>query len=173
MESLLFYVLGALALAGGLFVVLARNPLYGALGLIGSFFALAGIYAVLGAHLLAALQVLVYAGAVMVLFVFVIMLLNLRDEELGAPRITLAKVGAAAALAVGGVVLIAKVLWKLPGGAAGQVVPVQDLAASPGFGTVREVGRAMFGPWLLPFEMTSLLLLVAIVAAVVAARSRL
>lgn len=167
MESVLFYVFGALALVSAIFVVAARNPLHSALGLIVTFFGLAAIYVLLGAHLLAALQVLVYAGAVMVLFIFVIMLLNLKEEELGRPRVTPAKIAGGISLGLLGLVLSVNVLGKL-----GSLVTT-DLAATEGFGTVKEVGRAIYGPFLLPFEATSLLLLVAIVAAVVVAKARI
>ena len=168
MEQVLFWFFAAVAVATALYVVAARNPLHSALSLIGTFFALACIYALLGAHMLAALQVLVYAGAVMVLFLFVIMLLNLKDEELGAPRRTVMKVLGGAGLGLGGLALAGSVFPKL--GAAGQVA---DLARNEAFGTVVAVGKAIYGPYLLPFEVTSLLLLVSIVAAVVVAKAKI
>lgn len=166
MESVLFYIFGAAALATAAYVVSARNPLHGAMGLIGTFFALAATYVLLQAHFLAVLQLLVYAGAIMVLFVFVIMLLNLKDEELGDKRVTPAKLIAGVALGFTGLVLAVKVFAPLTSST--------DLAAgSESFGTVKAVGRVLYGPYLLPFEATSLLLLVAIVAAVVVARVRI
>lgn len=165
MESVLFYLFGAMALATAIYVVSARNPLHGAMGLIGTFFALAATYVLLGAHFLAVLQLLVYAGAIMVLFVFVIMLLNLKDEELGGRRVTPAKIAAGGALGLTGLVLAVRVF--------GPLAPTADLASEPGFGTVKAVGRVLYGPYLLSFEATSLLLLVAIVAAVVVARVRI
>ena len=92
-------------------VIFRRNPIYGALSLVGCFFFLAGVYVLLGAHLIAVLQVLVYAGAVMVLFVFVIMLLNLKDAELGEKRITAWKGLGLAAV----VVAIGVIAWKALG----------------------------------------------------------
>jgi len=80
-EAILFYLFAAGVLVAGAQVIFRRNPIYGALSLVGCFFFLSGVYVLLGAHLIAILQVLVYAGAVMVLFVFVIMLLNLKDED--------------------------------------------------------------------------------------------
>lgn len=170
MESVLFYLFGGAALATAMYVVSARNPLHGAMGLIGTFFALAATYVLLQAHLLAVLQLLVYAGAIMVLFVFVIMLLNLKDEELGERRSTPAKLIGAVSLGFMGVMLALKVFAPLRSSV--------DLAAAgagtaDGFGTVKAVGRVLYGPYLLPFEATSLLLLVAIVAAVVVARVRI
>src|SRR5207253_5004945 len=92
-------------LVAGAQVIFRRNPIYGALSLVGCFFFLSGVYVLLGAHLIAILQVLVYAGAVMVLFVFVIMLLNLKDEELGEQRITAWKgIGALSVVALVGLI---------------------------------------------------------------------
>src|SRR5438270_6446897 len=98
-EAILFYLFAIGVLVAGAQVIFRRNPIYGALALVGCFFFLSGIYVLLAAHLIAILQVLVYAGAVMVLFVFVIMLLNLKEEELGQEKLTAWKaVGLAAVL---------------------------------------------------------------------------
>lgn len=169
MELVLFYIFGAVAVGAAIVVVTARSPLHGALSLIGSFFALAAIYVLLGAHLLAALQILVYAGAVMVLFIFVIMLLNLKDDELGVRRVTPMKVVGAAGLGVAGLALIVRVLMALGRNGA----PVADHIAEPGFGTVAGVARVVYGNFLLPFELTGVLLLVAVVAAIVVAKARI
>ena len=171
-ETILFYVFAIGVLGAGAQVVLRRNPLHGALALVASFFFLAGIYVLLSAHLIAVLQVLVYAGAVMVLFVFVIMLLNLKDEELGEQRLTLWKgIGAVAILGAVGVSMRAALATVYAGSGA-----VRDLAqseAANGFGGVKAVGRALYLDSLLPFEVTSLLLLVAIVGAVVVAKGKI
>ncbi len=170
-ETILFYLFAIGVLAAGSQVVLRRNPLHGALSLVASFFFLAGIYVLLSAHLIAVLQVMVYAGAVMVLFVFVIMLLNLQDQELGEPRITWWKgVGALAVLGAVGVTAWAMLSDVYRGGA------VRDLAVSEqarGFGGVKAVGKALYLGSVLPFEITSLLLLVAIVGAVVVAKGKI
>src|SRR5205814_9667975 len=108
---ILFYVFAAGVLFAGAQVILWRNPIYGAISLVGSFFFLAGIYVLLAAHLIAILQILVYAGAVMVLFVFAIMLLNLNEEELGEVKWTAWKaIGVAAVVAGAGVIA-----WRAPG----------------------------------------------------------
>jgi NADH-quinone oxidoreductase subunit J len=169
-ETILFYLFAVGVLGAGAQVVLRRNPLHGALALVASFFFLAGIFVLLSAHLIAILEVIVYAGAVMVLFVFVIMLLNLKDEELGETRVTAWKgIGIAAVLLAVGVSARA----ALAGGDGG---PVRDLAReqfASGFGGVKAVGRAIYLHSLLPFELTSLLLLVAIVGAVVVAKGKI
>ena len=87
-ETVLFWIFFAGVIVAGAQVILRRNPVYAAMSLVACFFFLAGVYLLLSAHLIAILQVMVYAGAVMVLFVFVIMLLNLKEEELGRERVT-------------------------------------------------------------------------------------
>src|SRR5207245_1296668 len=100
-EAMLFYPLAGLTVLAALGVIKARNPVYGAMSLVTCFFFLSAIYVVLAAHFVAAIQILVYAGAIMVLFLFVIMLLALTDKELGETRITLFKIlGGASAAAI-------------------------------------------------------------------------
>jgi NADH-quinone oxidoreductase subunit J len=148
---------------------------------VAAFFFLAGIYVLLAAHLIAVLQVLVYAGAVMVLFVFVIMLLNLRDEELGQARVTGMKVLGALGVAAIAALVIRVAFPAAPEPPAGQQVvvvrpalePTADLAQTAGYGTVKEVGRYLFTEQVLAFEAVSLLLLVAIVGAVVVAKGKI
>src|SRR5436853_1991791 len=102
-EAILFYLFAIGALFAGAQVIFRRNPIYGALSLVVALFFLSRIYVQPAAHLIAILEIIVYAGAVMVLFVFVIMLLNLKDEELGERRVTFWKAagGAGIAAAVG------------------------------------------------------------------------
>ncbi|MGC4115167.1 MAG: NADH-quinone oxidoreductase subunit J [Myxococcales bacterium] len=163
--EMLFYPLAALCTVGALGVVLARNPLHGALWLVTSFFFLSAIYILLGAHFVGILQLIVYAGAIMVLFLFVIMLLALTDADLGERKVTLFKVvGGAAALSA---ILIAwQVLAKAPAGS-----PPPEIPAS--FGTVAAVGSKLFTELPLQFETVSLLLLIAIAGAVVVAKARI
>jgi NADH-quinone oxidoreductase subunit J len=141
--QILFFILGAVALISGVLVVFQTHPLRSALWLIVNFFAVAGIYLLAHAEFIAAIQVIVYAGAVMVLFLFVIMLLNLREPEATPKQPRLGQ--------------------KL-------------LAAKPmvsGLGNTESIARSLFTDYLLPFEVTSVLLLVAIVGAVVLAKSKL
>jgi NADH-quinone oxidoreductase subunit J len=146
-------------------VVVARNPVYAAMSLVAAFFFLAGIYVLLVAHLIAFLQVLVYAGAVMVLFLFVIMLLSLGNEHLYRERQKVMQmVGVAGA--IGLVTVVAMAIRDLGD-------PVMAQVNVETFGTVKAVGRALFTDYLLPFEATSLLLLVAIVGAVVVAKEKI
>jgi NADH-quinone oxidoreductase subunit J len=163
-ETLLFWTFAVITLAGGVGVVVARNPVNGAMALVGSFFALAGLFLLLDAQLIAALQVLVYAGAIMVLFLFVIMLLNLGPRDLGPPRFGVGKVlGLLAAVVTVGSLMRAVFHF---GRASAQPLP-------SGFGTVASVGRLLYTQYTLPFEVVSLLLLTAIVAAVVVAKGKI
>lgn len=171
-EMVLFYILAGgavLSSAAMLLPTTGRNPIHAAMALIVSFFFLAALYAMLSAHLLTAIQIIVYAGAVMVLFTFVIMLLNLAPEDMPAPRITVVKViGGGIGLFIFGKLTTAITLAS----AGAQAV---DLSA-PGYetyGGVKEVGRMLYTSFLVPFELTSVLLLVAAVGAVVLAKKTL
>jgi len=163
-EQVAFWILAIPLVATAAGVVVAKNPVHAAMNLVAAFFFLAGIYVLLTAHLIAFLQVLVYAGAVMVLFLFVIMLISLGDEHLLEERYR----GMQLLGVVGAMGLVAVLAWA-----------ILDVArAAPGplpadFGTVKAVGRALYTRFLLPFEATSLLLLAAIVGAVVVAKERI
>jgi NADH-quinone oxidoreductase subunit J len=163
-EMLAFLFFGGMTLVAAAGVVTARSPVYAAMSLVAAFFFMAGIYVLLVAHLIAFMQILVYAGAVMVLFLFVIMLLSIHEGDTGLhkPRV-MQWLGAAGALGLFSV-LVASV-WSVAGG------ELRTLPAD--FGTVKAVGNVLYTQYLLPFEATSLLLLVAIVGAVVIAKERI
>ena len=163
MLALLFILFAGMAIGCGLAVVAQRNPLYSAISLIGVFISLACLYVMLAAPFIAAVQVIVYAGAIMVLVVFVIMLLNVEQEDRGRPRLKFL-VPAAIALSA---VLIAEVAFIL--------VTVQEFRVSPtanqsDVGLTHSIGAQLFTKYLLPFEITSILLLMAIVGAMTLAR---
>ena len=162
-EAVLFYLFSLVAILAGFSVVLARNPIASALSLVVCFFFLAADYVLLGAHFVAVIQILVYAGAIMVLFVFVIMLLNLRE---GVP-VAFLDVGrrGIVGMAVAGLIGVGLVT------AFEAASPALPAALPVGFGTIAQVGLAMFGgSYLLPFEVVSVLLTVAVVGAVVLAK---
>ena len=146
-------------------MIMQRNPVMSAIYLIGNFFCIALLYLMLQAQLLAVLQVVVYTGAIMVLVVFVIMLLNLGNEEKLTERFDLKK--AAAVVIVVGFLLEMLYLFGIKGNfqSLGGMHP-----ASTHIGTVEAMGEALFGKFILPFEVTSILLLAAIVGAVVLAK---
>jgi len=162
-QDLLFYLLAALALTSGFLVVanpLSRNPVTSAMFLVVTIVALAGLFVLLHAFFLAAVQILVYAGAVMVLFLFVIMLLDLKEEE----RRRIRAFGWVAGLvSVGSVALLLL-------GAIRQASPAAGLAPPRIEGTTEPLGRLLFTEYLLPFEILSVLLLVAMVGVILLSR---
>jgi NADH-quinone oxidoreductase subunit J len=169
-ETILFYILALGVIGGAGQVILRRNPVHGALSLVACFFFLAGIYVLLSAHLIAILQIMVYAGAVMVLFVFVIMLLNLRDEELGTPRRTAWKGIGLASVAIS----VGVIAWKGLGSAYASLdTPGAPALTDLAFGSLKFVAHAVYLKSVLPFELTSLLLLVAVLGAVVVAKGKI
>jgi NADH-quinone oxidoreductase subunit J len=143
-------------------VILQRNPVMSAISLIGNFFCIALLYLILKAQLLAALQVVVYTGAIMVLVVFVIMLLNLGDETKLTEKFDVKKI----ASVVFGTGFLLEMMYLF----TTNTTVVQASPEAEYIGTVEAMGTAMFTRFLLPFEVTSLLLLAAIVGAVVLAK---
>jgi NADH-quinone oxidoreductase subunit J len=172
--ELLFYVLAAIAVAAGFGVVACRNPLFSLLSLLGAFFCLASIYLLAGFQFLAATQLLVYAGAIMVLFLFVIMLLNLGDPSqyadepaaLGKRRVGIAA-GASGLLLMIGVFAVG----LRPVVAAGAPGPSRAaLAEVGGIDDVQSIGELLFTRFVVPFEAASLLLLATMVAVILLAK---
>jgi NADH-quinone oxidoreductase subunit J len=163
MLALLFILFAGLAIGCALGVVGQRNPLYSAISLIGVFISLACLYVMLAAPFIAAVQVIVYAGAIMVLVVFVIMLLNVEQEERGRKRLKFL-VPTAVALAA---ILIAEVAFILVSVQEFRVTPTN---ATSDVGLTHSIGSQLFTRYLLPFEITSILLLMAIVGAMTLAR---
>lgn len=164
-ELLLFFFLAAVAVSTAILMITRRNPVVSAVCLIGNFFALAGLYLLLRAQFLAVLQVIVYTGAIMVLVIFVIMLLNLGDERALSERLSLrSTIGVVFAA---GLLLELVVILGLRGASS---IPAAIQPQSELLGTVEGIGGALFGKFVLPFELTSLLLLVAIIGAVLLAK---
>ncbi|MCE9672394.1 NADH-quinone oxidoreductase subunit J [Myxococcus stipitatus] len=166
-ELILFGAFALLTLLSAGLVIFARSPINSAMALVSTFFFLAGLYVLLWAHTVAVLQVLVYAGAIMVLFLFVIMLLNLGESPTRG-RPTLARVAGAVAT-LGFLAVLGLAISKLPTAAP----PAMGGAEAATFGTMAALGQTIFTQWLFPFEAVSLLLLVAMVGAVVVAKSRI
>ena len=166
-SALAFWIFAALAVGGAIATITRRNAVTAVMFLVGTFFAIAAIYAMLFAHFMAAIQVLVYAGAIMVLFVFVVMILNKEEEEPWALRGWVGKTFAAAAL-TWFLARIVQVLWSV-----NQHPVVAEQAWKAGefarYGTTKEVGKQLFTSYLFPFEAISIALLIAIVGAVVLA----
>ena len=167
---LLFILFGGLAVGCAVAVVAQRNPLYSAISLVGVFVALACLYMTLAAPFIAAVQVIVYAGAIMVLVVFVIMLLNV-EEEVRRPVRLRYLIPVAVALAA---ILVAETAFMLTLG-GGPGANRFDPASVPqtGVGLTASVGTGLFTEYLLPFEVTSVLILMALVGAITLARRTL
>jgi NADH-quinone oxidoreductase subunit J len=169
-SPLFFYLFAGLAIACSLLVVFKKNPVASAFSLVLVFFAFAGIYALLDAHLIAALQVLVYAGAIMVLFIFVIMLLSadVPSFDLGRSHVAMR------ALSVVGVVaLLVTFVWAFKN--SPEHAPIANFTpenVEAAGGNTRVVSELMFSQYILPFELTSVLLLAAIVGAVAMAKRK-
>ena len=164
MQSLLFYIFAAASLAGAIVVVSNKNPVAGALALVLTLFSTAVLFILLSAHFVAAIQVLVYAGAIMVLFLFTVMFLNLRVESLrfDAQNIPLKLVILFVVLIIFG--FLASIGFKKG------LSSVQAVVIEENFGTVQGVGEVLFKDYLLPFELTSVLIVVAILGVVVIAK---
>jgi NADH-quinone oxidoreductase subunit J len=170
---LLFYLFGFVAVVASLLVVAQRNPVYSVLLLIASFGALSGLYVLLDAPFVAVTQIIVYAGAIMVLFLFVVMLLNAprEDTEQDIERLR-TLTGATARLTAGPMVFGAalagafavELLWALNRG------PIGAAFGSEAGASVAEIGRVLFTDYKFAFEVTSILILVAMVGAVVLAQ---
>jgi len=163
MDAILFYAFAALAVASALVVVGQRNPIYSAFALIVTLCSLSVIFGLLGSPFIAALQVIVYAGAIMVLFLFVLMLLNVRREQDAPER---------GGRTLRGVALALVTLLVLQ---AGAVVLRYERAAASGFdASTRKMAEVLFSPhFLYVFEATSVLILAALVGAVVLAKKEL
>lgn len=165
LESIFFTIFAAVGVISALLVVTGRNPIISALWLIVNFFCLSGLYLTLHAQFVAVIQILVYAGAVMVLFVFVIMLLNLGDEQRLRDAFSWKKV-IAAGLGFG---VFMELIYAFM--IQGQQYPFDELKAA-NIGTVEYIGSQLFTTFLFPFEITSLLLTAAIICAVVLAKKK-
>jgi len=158
---ILFIIFGVICVAGAVNLLAQKHPINSALSLVVVMGALAGLYLLLGAEFLAAIQVIVYAGAIMVLFVFVIMLLNAGEEE-HTHGSKIALLFGVPGMVVGSVLIAWMLIHSQP---SAREVTVGQL-----YGSARSIGQLLFGQFLLPFEITSVLILIAIMGAVVLAR---
>jgi NADH-quinone oxidoreductase subunit J len=161
-----FYYMAAASVASALLAVTRRNPVHSMLWVLTLFLHVAGIFLLLGAEFLAAVQVIVYAGAILIFYLFVVMLLDLPDEE-ARPRF-----GRHWPLAAAVGLSFAALAWLARVGTGVAPAATHVAPKNPPLGTLAAIGMALFGPFALPFEMASLLLLAAIIGAVVLARRR-
>lgn len=163
MEAFLFWIFAIVGVLCGVMVVWQRNPMSSAIYLVITMLCLAGFYVLLKGAFVATIQVLVYAGAVMVLILFIIMMLNVPQEAMQ-------REGSRPAWITAGVIGLVLMVWLtgLLNSAQPPVVP----PPSAGYGSIQAVGTLLFGPYVLPFEVTSVLLLIAIIGAVILAKRR-
>ena len=169
MEPYVFWPMAVGAVTSALLMIRARNPVHGALLLVGNFFTLAVLYVLLEAHFLAAVQVIIYAGAIMVLFLFVIMLLGIDREDPVEETIPFLRI-------------LRPATYVLAAGFAGALVwMIRSTFSGAGFaglkeanasGNVQEVGRVLFNKYVFPFEVASVLLIIAAIGAMVLGRRR-
>jgi len=184
-SQVVFYILGVFAIVCGIACITQRNPISSAVWLVGTMLALAAMYVILGAQFIGVIQVLVYAGAIMVLFLFVIMLLNLSHKRHDLRKWPLWVIGAGLVAGVVGPLLALR--GYTGGRLASEVIgapvytdPAAALVAGPAAiqatierGVVGAIAEPLFKTYLVPFEITSILLLAALVGAVVLAKRRI
>jgi NADH-quinone oxidoreductase subunit J len=167
METLFFSLVAAIAIISSILVITNKNPINSALSLIMTFFCLATLYVMLEAPFMAAIQIIVYAGAIMVLIVFVIMLLNLKSES-GRRTNHALFLGS-----MTGVLLLIQTWYLLWKSSLTGTKGVVDSAMIAKVGHTELIGKSLFTEFLLPFEITSVLLLVAIIGAVILSKKKL
>lgn len=167
--SFLFYIFAALALIGGIGVVVYRNPVSSAFSMIVSFLGLAALFIQLNAYLVGTLQILVYAGAIMVLFLFIIMLMNVPEEE--KRRFPIFTFLGAGGIAVAFIALLAKVLGDSKIG--DRKLPELTAQEGPGNTDVHQIGELLFSQYWFPVQMVAILLLIATVGVVVLSKKEL
>jgi NADH-quinone oxidoreductase subunit J len=160
-----FYLLAGLAILGGVLVITRRNPVHSALALILTLLSLAGLYLMLYAPFVAGVQIILYAGGIMVLFLFVIMLVNIEKSAKEDSFNKIWLVGLLAAAALGGLLVMVLVKGK-------SLYPAQ-VVSLPEESNTQAIGTALYGNYVFTFEIASLLLLVAIIGAVVMAKKRI
>jgi NADH-quinone oxidoreductase subunit J len=170
-DALLFYAFAAITVIGALLVVTQKNPVYSVLSIIATFFGLAGLYVLLEAPFVAVVQIIIYAGAIMVLFLFVVMLLNVPREDAAEwdrshPLYRPMAVRIGAVLAV---LLALELGWAL---ALTTGLGVGVAEAADAMSSVQKLGEVLFTKYMFAFEVTSILIIIAMVGAVVLARKR-
>lgn len=167
METIVFSVFAALALAGALMVISFKNPVSSALSLVLTLFATAVLFVLLLGHFVAAIQILVYAGAIMILFLFTVMFLNLKQ---GSPEFESKNLGFKVSALL--VILLFVGYFASIGFQKGIMGRSLGVSEMEGFGSVQGVGTTLFTQYLLPFELTSVLILAAIIGVVAIAKKR-
>jgi len=157
MEQYIFYFVAFLALSSAIYMVFSRNPLYSVLSLIVTFFSIAGMYIMLNAQFLGIIQIIVYTGAVMVLFLYILMMLNLNSKNESRKKNYIKFIG----IISSGILLVG-----LLGAYRGVKLNSSMIASDSGVGLIKNLGKLLFNEYVLPFELASVLILTAIISAV-------
>ncbi|WP_072680512.1 NADH-quinone oxidoreductase subunit J [Arcobacter sp. LA11] len=164
MSNLIFIALSFLAIMGGIMMLVYKNPMYSALGLLVSILAVAGLFALLNATFLFMVQIIVYAGAIMTLILFLLMFLNIKEENLPKEPKKYFLIGIGALVMIPFNVVILKAVSNLPNA---------DMNIKEGdFGDIKPIGLQLYNDWILSFELVSILLLVALVGSIVLAKRK-
>jgi len=157
MEQYIFYFVAVLALSSAVYMVFARNPLYSVLSLVVTFFSIAGMYVMLNAQFLGIIQIIVYTGAIMVLFLYVLMMLNLNSKDESRKKNYMKFIG----IISSGILFIGFLgAYKVVQGSVKTPVLDSDV------GLIKNLGKLLFNEYVLPFELASVLILTAIISAV-------
>jgi NADH-quinone oxidoreductase subunit J len=159
MSNIIFLALSFFAIAGGIVMLVYKNPMYCALGLLISILSVAGLFALLNATFLFMVQIIVYAGAIMTLILFLLMFLNIKDENLPNEPKKYLLIGLGAVIMIPFNVVILKAVAKLPDANMNIVEGT--------FGDIKPIGKILYSEWILAFELVSILLLVALVGSIV------
>jgi NADH-quinone oxidoreductase subunit J len=168
METLLFWLLAVIALIAAMSMIIQRNPIHSALFLIVTLLSLAGLFVLLSAHFLAVIQIIVYAGAIMVLFLFVIMLLDVRRTEAVPSRVKLQQ-------SLGillGVIFFLETILVLRSGLISDMVAAATTPPAPDFGTALGLGRVLLTGYFFPLQLAAVLLFIALIGAIVLSKRR-
>jgi NADH-quinone oxidoreductase subunit J len=168
METLLFWLLAVMALTAAVSMIIQRNPVHSALFLIITLLSLAGLFLLLKAYFLAVIQVIVYAGAIMVLFLFVIMLLDIRRMEAAPSRVKWQKTLGILL----GIIFFLETILILRSEVINDLTAVAAAPPAPDFGTAMGLGRSLFTSYLFPLQLAAVLLFVALIGAIVLSKRR-
>ena len=164
MIDLIFIGLAFLAISGAIAMIVYANPMYSALGVLISMLSVAGMFALLNATFLFMVQIIVYAGAIMTLILFILMFLNIKEEDLPKEPRKFQLIGLGAIIMIPLNILVLEAVAKLP---------AKDLTViDSDFGDIKPLGNVLYNDWILAFELISILLLVALIGSVVLAKKR-
>ena len=164
MSDLIFIALSIFAIVGGVMMLVYRNPMYSALGLLVSILAVAGLFALLNATFLFMVQLIVYAGAIMTLILFLLMFLNIKEGNLPKEPKKYMLIGIGAVVMIPFNIVVLKAVSNLPN-ANMEIVEGT-------FGDIKPIGEILYNDWILPFELVSILLLIALVGSIVLAKRK-